>query len=1002
MVKRGVVSASLAILTYGLLCAQVTWAQQASGIAGLVKDTSGAVLPGVTVEAASPALIEKVRTAVTDGEGRYSIVDLRSGTYTVTFSLAGFSTVRREGIGLTAGFTATVNADMPVGTLAETVTVTGASPLVDTQNTRQQNLVSAQLLDALPTSSKALNSVLVLTPGLSGVAAGVGASQGTYRSSSVNAAYHGKLGSKIQFDGMSILNTNSGVGATGYIVNGAVVEEMAVEAGGGAAAESAVSGFTVNFVPKDGGNTFKFSASGVFANDSLQSDNLTDELRARGLTTGTKVLKTFDAVATLGGPIKRDRLWFFAATRYTGNRNQYAGTFSNKTQGTPFYTADLDRPGYRKDYMWSESVRLTWQASARNKVTAFADVQHNKVWGSSNQITSAPEAVAGWDFTPQGLYQISWNSPVTSRLLLESGASFAISQWPQFPVFGATFETISVLEASKGFAYNAATAYIIPEDATRFAQRFAVSYITGSHAFKTGIQIEQGFNSQGSVIDHKIGFQGERINGNVSYTFLNGVPNSLTEYATPFVQLARVMPDLGLYVQDLWTIKRLTLNYGLRFDYLRGYDPPQHVPPTPFVGDRNFAAVDCVPCWKDLNPRFGASYNLFGDGRTALKLSLGRYVGKEAVTIANANNPIQTSVSSVNRTWNDANGNYFPDCDLLNPGVNGECGPISNANFGQVNIVTRYADDVLRGFGARDYLWDVATEVQHQLRPGASVSAGYYRNWFGHFRVTDNLAVTPADYSPYCITAPVDTRLPGGGGYQLCGLAHINPNKFGQFNNLVTQASHYGNQTQVGDFLNINANARLGSGLQFGGGLDSGRIVTDKCFVVDSPQDLLNCHIVQPFKTNTQLKVNGSYRFPWDVVISGIFRNESALRAAAGGATLSIEANYPAPNGLIAPSLGRNLAACGARAVCTATATVPVPLFSPYTQFEARLSQLDLRLTKGFKVGATGRLQANLDIYNALNAAPITGIQITYGSLWKLPTQILEGRLVQFSGQLAF
>jgi hypothetical protein len=974
-------------------------AQAPSGIAGVVKDTSGAVVPGVTVEAASPALIEKVRTVVSDNEGRYSIVDLRPGTYTVTFTLGGFNTIKREGIELTAGFTATVNGEMKVGALEETLTVTGASPLVDTQNVRQQQTASAQLLDALPTSSKALNSVLALTPGLSGVAAGVGASQGTYRSSSVNGAYHGKLGSKIQFDGMNITNTNSGVGATGYIVNGAVVEEMNVETGG-ASAMSAVSGFTVNFVPKDGGNTFAFAGSGVFANDALQSDNLTDELRSRGLITGTKVLKSYDAVVTLGGPLRRDRLWFFAASRYTGNRNQYAGAFMNKTQGTPFYTADLSRPGYRKDFLWSESLRLTWQASPRNKVTLFSDVQHNKVWGSSNQITTAPEAVVGWDFTPQGLYQLSWNSPISSKFLLEAGASFAISYWPQFPVFGAGFDTISILDASTGFAYNAASAYIIPEDARRFAQRFAVSYVTGSHAFRAGIQIEQGFNSQGSVIDHKTGFNGERIDGNISYTFLGRLPSSLTEYATPFQQFARVMPDLGMYVQDQWTIRRLTLNYGLRFDYLRGYVPPQRVAPTPFVGERNFGEVDCVPCWKDFNPRFGASYNLFGDGRTALKISLGRYVGKEAVTIANANNPIQTSVNSVTRTWSDANENYFPDCDLRAPAANGECGPVSNVNFGRVNIVTRYADDVLRGFGARDYLWDFAAEVQHQLRAGVSVSGGYYRNWFGNFRVTDNLAVTPADFSPYCITAPTDARLPGGGGYQLCGLYDVSPAKFGQINNLVERASAYGKQTQVGNFLNASINARFGSRFQMGGGLDSGRIVSDRCFVVDSRQELLNCHIVQPFQTNTQLKLNATYQLPWDMAVSGIFRNESSLRAAAGGATLSIEANYAAPNALIAPSLGRNLSACGTRAVCTATATVP--LITPYTQFEPRLNQLDLRFTKSFKLDTNMRLQANVDLYNALNAAPITGIQTTYGSLWRFPTQLLEGRLVQFSGKLTF
>jgi hypothetical protein len=988
------------ILAVGvMLIPSLLSAQAPSAIAGVVRDTTGAVMPGVTVEAASPALIEKVKTAATDNEGRYSITDLRVGTYAVTFTLTGFNAVKREGIELTAGFTATVNADLQVGAVEETVSVTGASPLVDTQNVRQQQTVSATLLDSLPTSSKALNSVLVLTPGLSGVASGVGASQGTYRSSSVNGAYHGKSGSKIQFDGMNITNTNNGVGATGYIVNGATVEEMAVETGG-ASAESAVSGFTVNFVPKDGGNLFSFIGSGVFANDALQSDNLTDELRARGLTTGTKVLKSYDAVATLGGPIKRDRLWFFAASRYTGNRNQYAGTFANKTQNSPFYTADTSQPGYRKDYLWSEAIRLTWQASPRNKLTFFADVQHNKVWGSSNQITTAPEAVVGWDFTPQGLYQVAWSSPLSSKLLLEAGTSFAISYWPQFPVFGATFDTISVLDASTGFSYNAAPAYIIPQDARRFAQRFSASYITGTHSFKAGIQVEQGYNSQGSVIDHKTGFSGERIDGNISYTFLGRTPNSLTEYATPFKQYAQVMPDLAIYAQDQWVVRRLTINYGLRFDYLRGYVPPQEVPPTPFVGERKFDAVDCVPCWKDIEPRLGVSYNLFGDGKTAVKFSIGRYVGKEAVTIANANNPIQTSVNSVNRTWGDANGNYFPDCDLKSAGANGECGAISNVNFGQVNIATRYADDVLRGWGARDYLWDVAAELQHQLRAGVSVSGGYYRNWFGNFRVTDNLAVTPADYSPYCLTAPLNPGLPGGGGYQLCGLYDVSLAKFGQANNIVDQASKYGKQSQVGNFFNTSLNARL-SKLQVGGGIDTGRVVTDRCFVIDSPQELVNCHIVQPFPTNTQLKVSASYVLPWDMAVSGIFRNESALRAAAGGAVLSIEANYAAPNALIAPSLGRNLAACGARTPCTATATVP--LITPYTQFEPRLNQLDLRVTKTLRLPSKrARLQANVDLYNALNAAPITGIQTTFGSLWRYPTQVLEGRLVQFSGKVTF
>src|SRR5262245_17099076 len=195
------------ILLSLLLLAPAVSAQQASGIAGVVKDMSGAVLPGVTVEAASPALIEKIRTAISDHEGRYNIVDLRPGTYAVTFTLPGFSTTRREGIELTSGFTATVNAEMRIGAVAETVTVTGASPLVDTQNSRQQKVVSDTLLDTLPTSVKNLVTLVNLTPGLSG-AADVGGSAGVFQGNYLPVAFHGKRGNKISIDGMRVQGTN--------------------------------------------------------------------------------------------------------------------------------------------------------------------------------------------------------------------------------------------------------------------------------------------------------------------------------------------------------------------------------------------------------------------------------------------------------------------------------------------------------------------------------------------------------------------------------------------------------------------------------------------------------------------------------------------------------------------------------------------------------------------------------------------------------------------------
>ena len=499
-------------------------------------------------------------------------------------------------------------------------------------------------------------------------------------------------------------------------------------------------------------------------------------------------------------------------------------------------------------------------------------------------------------------------------------------------------------------------------------------------------------------MDSKVAFGGQRILGNVAYRFLNGKPNGLTEYATPNLQQNTLKADLGIFVQDQWTFRRMTFNYGVRFDYFNGYVPPQQAPADAFVPERNFAAVHDVPNWRDLNPRLGVAYDLFGDGKTALKVSVGRYVGKNSTSLAAAINPLVTSVNEVNRNWTDANGDYFPDCNLANPAANGECGANLNQNFGKVTTATSYADDVLRGFGVRDKSWDFTTEVQHQLLPQMSVTAGYYRNWFGNFMATDNLAVVPADYSPYCVNAPLDPRLPGGGGYQICGLYDVSLARVGQVNNLVTQASNYGERTQVSDFFGATFKTRFGSGAQFGGGVDTGRTVTDSCFVVDSPQQLLNCHVASPFKAQTQVKLFGSYQLPLDFMVSATLQNQSGPE---------IQASYTAPNSAIAPTLGRNLSSCGSAAVCNGTATVP--LISPQTMFEDRRTQLDLRLSKFVRMGPKRRLQVNLDVYNALNASSLLNINTAYGAQWRFPLTslatgagVLDGRLVEFSGRLTF
>jgi hypothetical protein len=967
------------VLAILMLVPSLASAQSNATIAGVAKDSSGAVLPGVTVEAASPSLIEKSRTAVTDGAGQYKIVNLVPGVYSVTFTLTGFNTVKREGIELTGSFTASVSADMKVGSLEETITVSGQTPVVDVQNVTQQAVVTRDILNAIPAGMKSTGQIGVLIPGVTSTSQDVGGTA----FSAVGLAVHGsRLNEQAAlYDGM---NFNNGQGRGGQFIaivtNDATVQEMAIETAG-LSAESETSGVRINLIPKDGGNTYRGVVIGNYSDHNLQSNNLSDGLKLRGLTSTTTVNKSYDFDPAFGGPIKKDTLWFYGSVRWQGSEQTLAGIYYNLTPTGHAYTPDLTRPADSIEWNQNQSLRLTWQISPKNKLS----LQHQNAgqerpyYGYAlGQLTSAPEAIYYSKSAPMYQSQAGYNSPVTGKFLIEAGVLFNNKDYPTKPQPTNAPDQVAYSDSGAGFSWGNYGNTYGHNASHNFNTRFAASYVTGSHAIKTGVTFMHLWAWTSSDV----------VNNGMTLQLLNTVPRQVTVFATPFSFYEILDQNWGLFVQDQWTHKRMTINAGLRYDSLEDIVPAQTIGPGPQVPTRNltFGEVTGVPAWKNLTPRLGAAYDVFGNGRTAVKFSIGKYLeAPNPPTFTRVANPAGGLVQSATRTWTDRNNDFVPQAS--------ELGALNPTNFGTTVVSSRYADDVLT---SRMSNWELAAQVQHEIYPRMSVNVGYFRRWYDNLRVTDNLSITPSEYTAYSVKAPLDSRLPGGGGYTVGGL--YDANRLVSQNNVISLASKFGTAMEVFNGVDLTVNARLPKGVIVSGGPSWGRTETNYCFAVDSPQGtglppaqggtsaagLLYCDVKPPFQPN--VKLIGVYPLPWQGI------QFAATFQSLPGPQITAARTYT--NGEIQPSLGRPLAT-------GAAGTAVVPLIQPGTMYDERLYQLDLRFSKIFRFGQQ-RLQANVDIYNAGNASSILSNNLTYGSNWLRPTGILQGRLVKFGAQFDF
>jgi hypothetical protein len=1036
---------------------------QTSAIAGVVKDGTGAVLPGVTVEASSPALIEKTRSALTDASGQFKITSLRPGVYSISFTLPGFSVVKREGIELTSDFTATIGVEMKVGAVEETITVSGESPVVDVQNVTTRTVMTRDVLDTIPTGRN-IQAVGIMIPGTSIALGGGGAlsrdvgGSGNLQQSPLQ--YRGSPDTVQTIDGLRLNNLCANGAYSGVYWNDGSFQEFSYVTGADSA-EMGQGGMRVNMVPKDGGNTFHGVVFGNYAPNSWASDNCGSPGLVNGvaqpcsrselsgdttfnpnnrLTNVGVIQKVWDFNAGGGGPIAKDKAWFYFTFRHWGVNKTVADSFFD-LDASPFkYVPDTSRPAIDDGHIVSGATRVAYQMSSKDKLTTYFDDQrkYRPHWGVSS--TVPPEA-AGNEVTPTSFVSVTkWTRTHTNKLLLEGGFAVYDQEYTELyqpsvtgstdPVFDGTLIAASrVYTISDNSTGKIANAWNAPADhfSKLFTEQIAASYVTGAHAFRFGANISQ---AKWRLVS--------RFTGDAQpITYSAGAPVSIT-LRLPSDRSNSIKNDSAVFAQDKWTYKRATINAGLRWDWFISSVDPESLPAStlsPAISystcsdgknNLNAGCVGQVTNWKDLSPRLGIAYDLFGNGKTAIKASVARYVngvGLAGGSITDNNNPEITVLPTDTRAWKDLDGNGSPYDANGNLQLTELTNSPSTVNFGKSIPSTTTTDPaVLSGWGARAYNWEYVISASHELAPRMSVSGGWFRRKYGNQTITvDNrFSIANGSYDgPFCANAPVDPNLPNGGGYQVCGLYNLKPSVVAQnlpASNTLSFSSNYGGETNIYEGFDLSVNARPKAGMFIQGGITAGKRIFDQCAMVNygvfqlmtgaiantsttgvsenysalgsSPA----CHQDLPYRPD--FKLLGSYTLPLDVILSGTFQFVRGVQNGGGtlgfnsaGAPPSIQAAWSTP--AAATTLGRAYSSNSASEIVN---LIPVG----YNYGNENLKQLDLRVSKRVKLQKY-RVRVDFDAYNVFNSNWPFTVSSTFSTsattaTWLRPTNVLQSR----------
>jgi Carboxypeptidase regulatory-like domain/TonB-dependent Receptor Plug Domain len=976
--KASVVFAAVLMLYPAIASAQ-------SAIAGQVRDNTGAVLPGTVVEASSPALIEGRRTAVTDGQGQYSIVDLRPGLYSVTFSLDGFSRVVRDGVQLPSNFTATLDITLSVSALQETVTVSGASPIVDVTQTQRSTVFNRELMNAIPTSNN-MWAFAQLAPGVTMNGTDVA---GTSNGSDRELSAHGLSSTHtiMSVDGMNV-NTTRADGRAALYFQDLGNEEVVLDTAGGSADMSS-GGLRVNMIPRDGGNRRSGTLFLGGTPGSWQADNFTQRLKDTGMRSVDAIERIFDYGGTTGGPIIQNRLWYNVSVRYWGTYDLPADSFLDDGSAA---RRDGDRYGL--------IPRLTLQATSRDKlslhverVAQFRGPRYQAKYPAIvNGLGPDPETAGRWRDPKLADYLVlgKWTSTVTNRLLLEvsGGRNFTNSSFLNMPGVQAAVGTpewyahTAKNDADLGTFWDAAQTIPPIDGAWKQMLAGAVSYVTGTHNMKAGVQYASGKDQREQI-----------YNGHIStVTYRSGVPSTVTVNNSPAPTEERLRYDVGLYAQDRWSFNRLSINGGLRLEWLNSGADAQDVGAGRFVPARHFDAVNDAPDFFNLSPRVGIAYDLFGNAKTALKFSAGKYSTPLTTSLARQLNPLAITTQAI--PWSDPNRDGIvqdSELDLTR----------LPSNFG-TRQVARLDPDLKRETNT-----ELMLGVQHELMPRLAVFANWFRRSYADKRVIDDLNRGFSDYREVQVVSPYNGELMKV--YDLTSAAVLS--------RPVDQVIRNAGFTEVYNGFEWGADLRIPGGGRLFANMGTQRIIANDCDQPDDPNQLRFCdrgNLPAPYNAVpflTDFKLAGSLPLPLGFSVSGVF-----ISKGDKGKFQNLGYGL-APEYLITRTTTYTAAQCAGRP-CTAGAPVipnmvlpsittltgvalggtarNFPLAPSGTEIILpRLNQLDLGVKKTFRAGGVS-LEPRFDVFNVFNVdTEVAYRSVTYGT----PAYLLPGSLSNLAGE---